>query len=200
MSFFPPDPDPGESEQDESPRSPWWSVPNDELPAIYGVSQMLAITEHVAIALVGVYVYRDGVEFRVERRLRRHGVSGSQWREQSAAFMEHWPGGRTGKDDRLRYGLVLSDGQRLVDGMPFIGGSDPTAQPDGHVLTRSGGGTSGDDRVFSGYDGLWLWPAPPAGPVELVVQWPAMRIAETRVHIAAGPILDLISRAAPIWD
>lgn len=201
MTFFPSDPEMPEPEETESRQLPWWSAPEDEMPAMFPVSAVLASTDHVAIALIGAAVYRDGVEFRVERRLRRNGLPMREWNELCATFMEHalW-GGRSAQEGRLRFGLVLGDGERvLADTPPSVGGSDPTVEPQGHSLSRRGGGGGGGGSFYSGSDGLWLWPAPPAGPIELVMQWPALGIGEQRVTLDATEMLVLASRAQPFW-
>lgn len=201
MSFFPPDPEMPEHDEPEQKSSPWWSAPEDELPALLPTPTVLAVTDHVAIALLGAFVYSDGVEFRVERRLRRIGLPAREWNELCASFMEHHPwGGSTAQEDRLRFGLVLGDGERVfADASPFLG-SDPTAEPQSHTLSRRGGGSGGGGSSYSGTDGLWLWPSPPAGSIELVIQWPVFGIDERRATLDGDEILALSHRAQPFWS
>jgi hypothetical protein len=40
---------------------------------------------------------------------------------------------------------------------------------------------------------------PPEGPIELVIQWPALGIEETRIVLDGTAILDLADRARPFW-
>lgn len=200
MSFFPTDPEIPEPDDDmESSQPRWWGPPDNELPAFFPVSEIVAATVHAAIALVGVAVHSEGLEFRLERRLRRHELAKDDWNRLCAAFMEHhaW-GGPAVNADRLRFGLVLGDGEQvLADRSPF--GEDPISEPGGHVLNRRGGGAGGGGRSFSGTDELWLWPLPPAGPIELVVQWPALGIGEEHILLDGTAITALASRARPIW-
>jgi hypothetical protein len=131
MTFFPPDPELPEHEEPESTVPRWWQAPEDELPVLLPVSELLAVTEQVAIALVGVAVYSEGVQFRVERTLRRNGLPGAEWNELCGAFMEHMPfGGRV--DGRFRFGAVLADGRKVLADGPFVGGVDPMSEPEGH--------------------------------------------------------------------
>jgi hypothetical protein len=197
-AFFPPEPEPCEPDDVEQPRRPWQNAPTDEIPLIHPVAGTIAVTPHVAIALMGVFVYSDGVEFRLERRLRRAGLALFDWQELSAGFMEHWHG-VSRRHGRLRYGVQLSNGERLTEGHPFLGGGDASSVPSSPVLNRSGGGGTGDSHAYSFGDELWLWPVPPGGPLELVLEWPALGISEARIRIDATPFAELATRATPLW-
>lgn len=201
MTFFPPDPEIPEPEETESSQPPWWQAPEDELPVPVPVSELLAVTDHVAIALVGMLVHRDGVQFRVERRLRRNGLPLTEWNELCSVFMEHMSfGGSVDPAGRLRFGVVLADGEEVVaDALRFVGYGDPTAEPDGYTLTRREQGGGGGGSTYSSADHLWLWPLPSAGPIELVMQWPSLGIGETRVTLDASMVPELASRARPFW-
>lgn len=197
MSFFPPEPEPNDPDALPQPRRPWWSPPVDEIPVLDPASALLAVTPHVAIALIGISVFTDGVQLRIERRLRRGDLALREWQEMSAAFTEHHS--RGGGDGRLRYGVELAGGERVVDSMPFTPGSDPWAIPDRSSFIRSGGGGSGDSHRYSFTDELWLWPLPPAGPFPLVTQWPAMGIPETWTQLDATPFAEAAQRTIPLW-
>ncbi|WP_194421464.1 hypothetical protein [Microbacterium abyssi] len=202
MTFFPPDPEIPEPEERESNQPRWWSAPEDELPSLFPASEILATTDHVAIALMGAAVYSDGVEFRIERRLRRNGLPAREWNELCGTFMEHQPwGGPSDPGGRLRFGLVLGDGERvLADHSRFFGDGDPMVAPTHHTLNRRGGGGGGDGNSYSGSDGLWLWPAPPPGPIELVVQWPSFGIDERHVILDGNGMLELMPHARRFWS
>ena len=185
---------PDENDQTDPPRQPWYQPPQDELPALYAISELIASTDRVAIALVGARAYSDGVEFIIERRLRRGDIPFAQWQQVHTEFVGHWPG--TSWDDQLQWGLVLSDGQRLhLDPLNF-----PLAEtPTGHVLSRTGGSGGGGSTHYSVSDGLWLWPLPTEGPIELVMQWPAYNIPETHIALDSTPIRQLATRTRPLW-
>lgn len=201
MPFFPPDPEMLEPEPSESVQPRWWEAPEDELPALLPVSEILAVNDHVAIAVLGVAVYRDGVQFRLERRLRRRGMPRREWSALCEEFMEHTPyGGPTDHAGRLRFGVLLGSGERAFDDRAaFFGGADPSTEPEGHVLSRWQRGGGGSGSTYSSSDHLWLWPLPPAGPIELVVQWPSLGIDETRMTVDGGALADLAAQARPYW-
>lgn len=201
MTFFPPDPALPEPEETESTQPKWWQAPEDELPALLPVAELLAVTDHVAIALVGIAVHSEGVLLRIERRLRRNGLPLNEWNELCGVFMEHMSfGGRFDVTDRLRFGVVLADGEKLLaDASPFFGGIDPMVEPEGHTLSRRQQGGGGGGSTYSSADQLWLWPLPPAGPIELVLQWPALSIDETHVTLDASTVTELAARARSYW-
>ena len=198
MTFFPPDPAIPEPEESESPRMPWWGAPEDELPAMLPVAELLAVTDHAAVVLAGVAVYSGGVEFRIEGHLRRGDLSAEDWRALCEALIEHHPYGGD-RSARLRLGVELGDGEQVLADRPFSWDIDPDAEPQGHVLTRTGGGGGGGGRTYTYTDRLWLWPLPPAGALDLVLQWPAIGIGETRLSLPAAEILDAARRARPFW-
>ncbi len=202
MSFFPPDPEIPEPEESETSRQPRWQAPEDELPVLLPVSETLAATEHLALGLIGVAVYSDGVEFRLEGRLRRNGLSASEWNELCADFIGHsLMGGPTHPEGRLRFGLVLGDGEKvLADGFPFSPDPDAAGDSAKHSLYRNNGGAGGSSHRYSSTERLWLWPLPPEGPIEFVLQWPALEIGETRVVLDGSAMRELSGRVARFWD
>ncbi|MGM7696966.1 hypothetical protein [Microbacterium sp. A84] len=201
MNFFPPDPEMPDAEDEASgpTQPPWWAPPEDELPALLAATEIIATTAHIAVALIGVGVYREGVEFRLERRLRRNGLTNKEWNEWTSTFMENWSPASS-PADRMRFGLVLGDGERVFADYTFAGGTDPHVEPAGHTLARRGGAGGGGSGVFAAQDSLWLWPAPPEGPIELVMQWPEFGIDERRIFLDGSAIRALASQARPLWD
>lgn len=57
------------------------------------------------------------------------------------------------------------------------------------------GGGPGDERVLHIPAPLWLWPAPPAAEFELVVEWPAYGVPETRTRVDGAQLADAASHA-----
>jgi hypothetical protein len=184
VSFFPPDPDVPEPQEDQSPTPAWWAAPEDEIPVIVPIAEVLASLEHLAIAVVGAFVYRDGVELRIERRLRRQGLPPAEWGELCQVFMDHpTHGGRQARPGRLRFGVILSDGSRVFDSSQFFPGHDPRIPPDRHTLTRRHGGGSGGSSNYTASDSLWLWPRPDPAALELVIEWPELGVPERRTAL-----------------
>ncbi|ALX66175.1 hypothetical protein [Microbacterium sp. XT11] len=201
MPFFPPDPDVPEPEPVESEQPAWWQAPEDELPVILPISEFLARTDQVALVLAGVAVHSEGIAFRVERLIRRNGIPMREWNELCQTFMEHMaPFDATDVAGRLRFGVELADGEKvLADPHPFLGHADPSFGREGHVLSRLQRGGGGSGSTYSAADELWLWPLPPAGPIDVVLQWPALGIDETHVTIDVGSVEEPAARARRYW-
>ena len=194
VSFFPPDPPEDETEGSEHTPAPWWKPSDDELAAIFPINETIAINDSVALILTMARVYSNGVEFVIERRIRRGGATRSEWREMQSSIHGHFV---RFDPDRLRYGVVLGDGQQLIlDQPPGMYG----ITPEKHSLSQTGGGGGGGEESYRFDDGMWLWPLPPAGPVEIVAQWPAFGIPESHVVLDSAPLIELAGQARPVWD
>lgn len=202
MSFFPPDSELPEEDEFSHPRDPRAEAAEDELPVLIPQSLVLARTEYVAIILTALAVHSDGLEFRLQRRLRRHDLSMTEWWEIADVFMEHSPGARAESAKRLRYGLVLGDGTKVVES-PFAGRAPEAtdgAADDPPSLTRRGSGGGGGTQTYEMQETLWLWPTPPDGRIEVVVQWPAVDIDETHVWVDASTLSAVRGQVRPVWD
>lgn len=200
VTFFPPDPAPDRPEIDDEPpvRMPWWNAPSDEIPALVPVTRVLAVTPHVAISLIGVHVYGDGLELQVYRRLRRGDLGRDEWSDLTGKFTEHWPGGQAGSG-RLRYGAELASGDHVIAGQPGFDidmSGSPARRPS---LAQGGGNGNGDGHTYAMSDLLWLWPLPPDGALDIVVQWTALGIAETRTALEPTRYSELAARSTKLW-
>ncbi|SEI16587.1 MULTISPECIES: hypothetical protein [unclassified Leifsonia] len=193
MSFFPPDPPEVESEGPEREPTPWWKPSDTEFAPLFPIDATIAVTENVAIILAAVRVYSNGVEFLIDRRIRRGRASSQEWREMQSKINDHFV---RFHPKRLRYGVLLGDGQQVILGSPpGVYGVTPQS----HTLSHTGGGGGGSEDFYRADDALWLWPLPPEGPVEVVVQWPAFDVPESRVVLDSVPLRELASQARPVW-
>ncbi|MGC0370329.1 hypothetical protein RKD05_002581 [Microbacterium sp. SLBN-111] len=199
FSFFPPDrPANDEPMDDRVPeRVPAFEPPSDELAVPIATSTILGRGDDVVIVLAGARVHSDGVEFLVDRYLRRGGRDARQWHLIQMDFAGHWGMSLPGPD-RLRFGLALGNGERLFIDDRFAGSESD--EPGGHTLRMTGHGGSGGEDRYTLHDGLWLWPLPPDGPLELVVQWPAFGIPETRAVLDGTELRSLAGGVRPIWE
>lgn len=101
----------------------------------------------------------------------------------------------------LRVGVALPDGRTATT----IGSTRLYTHEAGEVqqpVLMLSGGTG--DYLADGYTlywlaQLWLWPAPPAVPFGLVVEWPAFRVAETRSTMDGAAVAETAGAAIPYW-
>jgi hypothetical protein len=193
VSFFPPDPPEDENEGPEREPAPWWKPSDAEFAPLFPIDATIAVNENVAIIVAAVRVYSNGVEFVIDRRIRRGRASSQEWREMQSKIHDRFV---RLHPERLRYGVLLGDGQQVIVGSP------PRVHgvvPEKHTLNRTSGGSTGSEDFYRADDAMWLWPLPPEGPVEVVVQWPAFDVPESRVVLDSVPLRELASQARPVW-
>jgi hypothetical protein len=194
VSFFPADPPEDATEGPDHQPAPWWKPSDEELAATFPIGETIALTERVALILTIARVYSNGVELVVERRIRRGSTGRREWLEMQSRMHDHY--GRF-DPERLRYGVVLGDGQKLIlDLPPGLYG----VTPEKHSLTLTRGNGGGSEDFYTFEDGMWLWPLPPEGPLEVVAQWPAFGVPESHVVLDSAPLRGLASRARKVWD
>ncbi len=109
---------------------------------------------------------------------------------------------RFGRDDQgipegmLRFGVQFADGSKATNTAMSAGPPDFEGEPACPVLrTHGGGGGGGGWRQT-----MWVWPLPSAGPLTIVVEWPAAAIPLTRHELDAQLILDAAKRAQVIFS
>jgi hypothetical protein len=130
------------------------------------------------VAVTGLSAFSAGIEIFVTARIRPSASRPEQ----------HLPGGPrdlAASRRSFRFGLQFSDGGKAAGGL----GSrrpDHDSEPAGPVLYPFAGG-GGPHSFISRW---WMWPLPPAGPLEFVCEWPAFGMAESRTGIDAQLILD----------
>ena len=183
MGLFRRSPPPRPTLQRRAPRP--WDPPESELPAIVPIGTLeLARSEQAAIAIIGIAAYARGFEVFMARRVR-----------------PDLPGFDEGPTPEMVrrvtdplsfpfFSLVLSDGTKVLSGMPH-----GESQPPGPILRSRGGGGTSHSQFFR----WWAWPLPPKGPLGFVSQWPMYKVAETRVNIDAELILDAAQRSIQLW-
>jgi hypothetical protein len=190
VSFFEtPPPSPPEPEQIWF-QPVWMGPPPNIVGSGIAFALVVARTEDVAVFVSSAVAYPTGItiHFGVRRRVASYNPS-----------LNAWMGGHEiAPPDGLRFGLQFSDGTKVttLDPHPTVDGNDPTALPDRPILMHNGGGGGG----LSFDHECWVWPLPPPGPVEFVVEWLAEGIPLTRKEIDAGQVLEAADRAEVLWD
>jgi hypothetical protein len=175
------------SEPRPLPRHHPWEQPEGEFPGIVQIDTLvLARTDEVAVAVTGLSAFSTGVEIFMTARIRPSAGRPEQ----------HLPGGPrdlAASRQSFRFGLQFSDGGKAAGSPGGRRGHD--TEPTGPVLYPFAGG-GGPHSFVSRW---WAWPLPPAGPLEFVCEWPAFGIAESRIEIDAGLVLDAARRSVRLW-
>jgi hypothetical protein len=174
---------------------PWMQPPPAEFPVLLPVGEFLARTPGTVIAVSHLEVYSVGVVIHAHSIVRRLDESEKDW-----SWIMHGGFHRQDSGDGLHWGVVLADGSRTTLGSSFAAGRSWDTPPEGWSLTFAGGGGGGggEDR-YDQHHGLWLWPLPPAGPVDVGVEWRERGIPESHVALDGDAVLDAVSRVRPLW-
>lgn len=160
--------------------------PDNEVPVGVPADLVLARNGDLVVALIGVRVYRAGVQFDLAVRARR--------RLGSHLALSEVLHNHRGVADRLLLGVEFADGRVATN----VRGSWPTLGdvPDDQPTLRPGGSSSGGRTAdFT----LWLTPLPPAGTLTVVCAWPGAGLAETRTEIDATAITRAATQAEVLW-
>jgi hypothetical protein len=169
----------------------WLGPPHNVLPGIAPLELILARTDQTVVAIASIQAYPTGFDFTLSLRLRTVSVrEDQQLPHLFGPIVEADPL----PDEFLRFGVQFADGRKAtnLDRPPY----DPQGQaPDPPVLNQHGGGGGGSAWDIE----HWVWPLPPAGPLAFVCEWPGRGIAESRVEIDAGLILEAAGRAVTLW-
>jgi hypothetical protein len=199
VSFFGPRPEPPAFPPDPAIgwRPPVWDRPSEHLLGVpVAVGGLLTRTEKIALAMVCVAAYPNGFSFDLQIRSNPM-VPRQRERMMRGPMMGHGIG--------PRLGLLFADGSPAgADGpTPFPGSmftlTATTGQPglpQGPLLMQRGGG--GSDTSYS--MGFWCWPLPPAGPLQVFVEWEDQGIPETSSTFDATAIVDAGPRATVLWS
>jgi hypothetical protein len=189
MSFFePPEVPPEPPVERQNPV--WLGPPENELGVAVPLRELLVRTDDLAIALLGVVAYSNGLQLQVELRRRTEAddtdVMHLHMRRRHARGPEIAP-------EVLRFGVQFADGRKAtnVGGRPW--GLDD--QPAGPLLMERGGGGGGRTWSF----GYWLWPLPPAGALTVAVEWPAQNVPLTTRELDTAPLREAAARSEALW-
>jgi hypothetical protein len=198
-SFFePPPPPPEPPPPPPRPSLPaWFGPPDAVVGSAVALNLVIGRSDKAAIWISAVTVYPEGFVFDIEirHRLGRHLIDPLDFRGSRPRTEELDP-------ELLRIGIAFSDGRKattLGPGRPhpYTMREAPDAEPEGPILSVSGGSGGGGGHWQQGF---WVWPLPPEGPLAFVCEWPAAGIPETRNEIDSALVRDAASDAFPLWS
>ena len=158
------------------------SAPENEIPVALAENLLLARTDDVAVALVGLQVYTTGVAFTLIVRVRPSSelLAGGSVND---LVWEHGP--RAG---RFMMGLELSDGRRVSNLRMPAGPTD--------VVFTAGGGSGGEASIEQSW---WLHPLPPEGTLRFVVRCAELGIGEADAVLDGTAIRRAAADVVTLW-
>ena len=155
--------------------------PEHEIPVALPQNVLLARTDDVAVALLGLQVSSTGVSFHLTVRARAAALRRADCRLTELVW-DHGP-----RRGRFLLGVEFSDGRR--------GSSLPVGSDEG-VLLHSRGGGGGETSIDQKW---WLSPLPPEGPLRVVVRCPELGIGETSVELDGTAIRRAAEHVVELW-
>ena len=156
------------------------NAPENEIPVALPQNLLLARTDDVAIALIGLHVYTTGLAFELVARLRPSAQAGRRTLDE--LFWRHGPHGGA-----FLFGVEFADGRRAS--------TLTRDSPDGLVF-HSGSGSGGQASVEQTW---WLHPLPPDGPMRFVVRCHELGIPETSAELDGTAIRRAADAVVPLW-
>jgi hypothetical protein len=189
--FFEPPPRPPSPEPERHRPPPWFGPPRGTLAGSLPLDLVLARTVRAAVCVTRVAAYPTGFEFEVVT------LAADEFDpDLDPVFFDPPTGWRSGAGEvppqKLRIGVQFADGAKATNLGVHLSEDSP---PRGPVLCPRGGGGGGG----SWQQTLWVWPLPPAGPLTLACEWPAVGIPLTRRELDAQTILEAASRAQVVF-
>ena len=108
--------------------------------------------------------------------------------------------GAEGMQRMPRVGVRFSDGrtagrEAVFGGSPFDVPKDALGLPTEPIIRMTGGGGGSHGYHF----GVWVYPLPPEGPLDIYVSLPALEESDKRVVLDGGAIRAAAERAQVIW-
>jgi hypothetical protein len=177
----------------------WQGPPVDMLGCPVPVHRFLARTDHAVIALQHVTAFREGAVLALHLAVRRGSLDDAAWQGLlgSRADTEHHLGA---DGDELKLGVSYPGGSRATTvGNALDGWAHPGDRPEPPLLVEVGGESSSGNQFYESGRRLWLWPLPPPGPFELVVEWQSAGVATTSTTLDGAVIASAGERALPYW-
>lgn len=179
------------------PEVPWNWRPS-QIPVLVPAPGLIWRNDDTAVVLESIRAYSDMTEFTlvIMRRAAEPPEGMTNGAQLAASIriprshlsMHHAPRSHGVPPDFLRVGVLLADGRRATNL------DDPPASADLVLVDGGGhGGRNGEEQR------LRLWPLPPPGLLELVLEWPAFGMTELHVPLDADTIRAAAARAVRLW-
>jgi hypothetical protein len=181
---------------------PSWAQPPDaEIGVVLALHQVVARSANVVIVLPTVRAFSTGCMFNVEVTARQGDLDPETWWDLRTAPLLSFP--VQGRGDRLsnrllRLGVRYPDGSKAttLERPPLTAKNGPPPGPVLSYTPQSSGGRAGASvHAF----GLWLWPVPPAEPIEFAVEWPIAGIGLSTVEVDGVAIRTAASGSPRYW-
>lgn len=180
---------------------PWVGPSDEEIGAVLALQRVVARSASVVVVVPTLRVYSTGCMINVEITTRQGDLDLEDWWTLQTASMLSFRGRGSGgrlSDRQLRLGVRFRDGVTVTTLEPprwRVADGPPPTRVLAYSPQNSGGRVGASTHNF----GLWLWPLPPAEPVEFAVEWPIAGIGLTIVEIDGAAVLRAAAESARYW-
>jgi len=154
--------------------------PADVLPGVVPVQLIVGRNENAVVAVDGIWAYPAGLRLRVWA-VRRDDPSPG-------------PPAINDRVSGLAFGVAFADGGRAT--VPDLGSAPPSAAGVQPVLR----GLIGRGAGGHWHQDLWLTPFPPPPTLDIVCEWPAAGLAESKVQVSVDLLRQAAGQAVSVWD
>jgi hypothetical protein len=187
--FFEPLP-PERTPEERKWAPPLWDRPSEgAIPAVLAVNEIVLESDDAVVLVEYLSVYPNGFTVHVGIHLNPH-------RAQDNAMMMRGPGG----PHRFpRVGVRFSDGReggRKLQGRTDMA-KDENGLPIEPFISFAGGGGGGPQGWRFG---VWVYPLPPEGPLEIFVGLPAAGLVEASVTVDGAAVRAAASKSRVVWS
>jgi hypothetical protein len=163
------------------------------------IHRFVARTDHAVVALQHLTAFPEGCVLALHLAVRRGSLDHAAWERvlgsQDGGDQHFGPGGGD-----LKLGVSFSDGSRATTvGNAFDGWAHPADRPEPPMLVEAGGESSSGQESYESGRRLWLWPLPPPGPFEFLVEWQGVGIGPTSTTLDGAAIARAGEQALPYW-
>jgi hypothetical protein len=167
-----------------------WARPSEEPGVRVPLEQELLRSEHLDVTVPAVTVYPTGVMIHLKVHARQSGMDGGSWARywDIARHGFGFPGPPTDQPphpEALRLTVAWSGQSPIASMLPS---AVPDERPGGPTLVGSLAGSVFQVTTVDADHQAWLWPRPPALPLQLTVEWPALGVAPTTVTLNGATI------------
>jgi hypothetical protein len=160
------------------------------------IQRLVARTDHTVIALHYVIAFPEGCILTLRLAVRRGSLDDSAWEDALGRDPEP-----TAAEGGLKFGVRFPDGSRATAiEHAFHGWAHPSDRPEHPMLVEAGSDSSSNGQYYDSHQRLWLWPLPPPGPFEFVVEWQTMGLDLTSTTLDGSAIVRAADHALPLWS
>jgi hypothetical protein len=168
-----------------------FAPPTNELGICVPLSVVVGRSDRGVVAIEHATAYSTGVTFdfvAVAQRLTERETLRLIHEQPLNADAKRVPA------EFIRMSLELADGSRVSNVEAFPG------HPKAPLLMLHGGSggsvTSGRMELRRSY---WLWPLPPAGPLTVSVEWPALDLLRSSTELSGELLREAGARSSSLW-